>query len=108
MNLTEIILHTSLWLQSLTWTDAGEIFFVAMSVIGQQFISSRKSRGFHFWLVGNIVAIGVFFSLGRYPMMALYCYFAYMSIKGITNWRRLEQGEGTASLQPVPTASVRA
>lgn len=93
MTTVDIISFGVDWISTRNWLDWCELFFIAMSVIGQHFISARNSQGFVYWMVGNIVAIPVFVYSGRVPTALLYCYFLYKSISGILTWRRLERGE---------------
>jgi nicotinamide riboside transporter PnuC len=101
MTTVDIISFGAEWLASRTWIDWGEIFFIVMSVIGQHFISARNSKGFVFWLAGNLVAIPVFAFAGRVPTALLYCYFLYKCVSGILTWRRLERGDAGQVAAPV-------
>lgn len=81
------------WLAGAGWIDAAEAFFVTMSIVGQHFIARRQARGFYFWIAGNLVALVLFSSLGRWMTVALYVYFLWKSIEGIRVWRMLEGGD---------------
>jgi nicotinamide riboside transporter PnuC len=88
------------WVLTRTAADWAELFFVLMSVVGQHFISQRKSSGFAFWLAGNLVAIALFATLGRIPTTALYMYFTYKCITGWLHWRKLEQSAQCPGVAP--------
>lgn len=75
----------------MTWQDGAEAIFVGMSVVGQHYISQRRSVGFWFWLFGNVVALFLFASLGRWPTVGLYLYFTWKCISGIRTWKSLEE-----------------
>lgn len=96
------------WALALRWVDVAELFFVGMSVIGQHFNSARKIRGFYFWLIGNVVAVWVFYATGRPTTMVLYIYYTVQCVKGIVAWRKLERAESlgpavrTAQVAPAP------
>lgn len=91
------------WVGALNWIDVTEFFFVAMSIIGQHFISQRNPRGFGFWIVGNVAALFMFVALGRWMTAVLYIYFLYMCFKGLVTWRRLD---ASASETSKPVAVV--
>lgn len=70
--------------------------FVVLSIIGQEFISRRKSKGFYFWIASNICGL-VLFAIGNRPlMMLLYVYFLVRCIQGLATWRHLESKESQA------------
>lgn len=78
------------WAQTLGWTDLVEFFFVCMSIVGQHFIAKRQSRGFYFWIAGNLAALVMFATLQRWMTFMLYVYFTWKSIEGVRTWRRLD------------------
>lgn len=86
-----VMQHVNGWLQTRTWVDYGELFFVLMSIVGQHYIAARKLKGFYFWLAGNIVAVLVWTIVGRIPTALLYCYFTYKCVTGVRTWRKLEE-----------------
>lgn len=68
-----------------------EAAFVILSIIGNEFIVRRDRRGFHFWLAGNVIAVVMSISLGRWMSAMLYAYFIVKTIQGSARWRELEQ-----------------
>ena len=102
----QFLQHAVDWLLSRTWVDYAELYFVLMSVVGQHFIAQRRRTGFYFWFPGNVVAVVVYTSLGRYPTALLYLYFTYNCVTGNMKWRRLEQGHHAAALT-APAADSR-
>ncbi len=78
------------WVESMTWVDVMEFFFVTMSMVGQHYISQRNPRGFGFWIAGNVAALVMFVALGRWMTTLLYVYFLYMCFKGLVTWRKLD------------------
>lgn len=79
----------------LSLANALEAALLVLSVAGQEFISKRNSRGFNFWMAGNVCAIVLFSLTGRPMMVLLYVYFFVKCVQGLRNWRRLEAGERT-------------
>lgn len=78
--------------------DVAEFFFVAMTVLGQRYISGRDVRGYYFWVVSNCCAVILFSTLGRWLSVVLYAYLAFECVRGIIVWRRLD---GVKSLEAV-------
>ncbi|MEJ8837690.1 nicotinamide mononucleotide transporter [Ramlibacter sp. AN1133] len=112
MNLptADLVQYALAWYQKVTWVDVGELLFVLMSIIGQEYIARRNKAGFGFWLVGNVVAVFVFGSSGRLVSACLYAYFAFKSFAGLRHWGRLdalERSEARARPQPALPAVAR-
>jgi len=91
------------WFDAAGWRDGVEVFFVLMSVVGQHHISQRRVQGFYFWIIGNIAAIFLFFSIERWATCLLYGYFLYKSFQGARVWRALDLASTTqgAPLKPM-------
>lgn len=99
-----VVQHAFDWMLARSAADYAEMFFVFMSVVGQHYISQRKSMGFCFWLTGNLVAVALFASLGRIPTTILYIYFTYKCVTGWRHWRKLEQYAPPADLRGISQA----
>jgi len=78
------------WWLNAGWEEALEAFFVAMSVIGQHHIAKRQVKGFYFWIAGNLAALVLFVSIGRWVTAVLYVYFLVMSLRGVRLWKALD------------------
>lgn len=96
------------YLATLSWLDALEAFFVAMSVIGQHFISQRDERGFIFWIASNIAALVFFAALGRWMTFTLYLYFLCMCVKGFVTWRQIRESEKVGNAPPTVNTNTEA
>ena len=96
--------HVLEWISNAGWVEAAEAFFVGMSIVGQHFIARRQAQGFYFWIVGNVVALALFASLGRWMTVALYAYFLWKAIEGIRVWRVLDAGSSTVGSKALGSA----
>ncbi len=73
---------------SYPWWDAS----VAMlSVAGQVLMTRRYIENWHWWIVVNILSIGLYFSKGLYYFTGLYVAFLVLAIAGLVAWRRAER-----------------
>ena len=59
-------------------------------VIGQHHIAKRQVKGFYFWIAGNLAALVLFVSIGRWVTAVLYVYFLVMSLRGVRLWKALD------------------
>lgn len=106
LNVQQVITVIGSWFSRQTWQDAAEAVFVGMSVVGQHYISQRRSAGFWFWLFGNVVALFLFASLGRWPTVGLYAYFTWKCISGIRTWKTLDTVSNTHEAQTPSSPKV--
>jgi nicotinamide mononucleotide transporter len=67
------------------WLDA---FIASASVTAQYLMSIRKIENWVWWIVVDVVAIGVYFWKELYPTTALYAIFLALSIWGLIGWQR--------------------
>ncbi len=74
------------------WLDA---FIASASVTAQYLMSIRKIENWVWWIVVDVVAIGVYCWKGLYPTTVLYAIFLGLSVWGLIGWLRefrAEQG----------------
>jgi nicotinamide mononucleotide transporter len=93
--ITASILTTGLWgwfmhVQtdaSYPWWDAS----VAMlSVVGQILMTRRYIENWHWWIVVNIVSIGLYLAKGLFVFAGLYVIVLAMAVWGLAQWRKAE------------------
>lgn len=103
MDQTVVALSGSLaaWLSSAGWEEGLEVFFVTMSVIGQHHIAKRQVQGFYFWIAGNVAALVLFVSIGRWVTATLYVYFLAMSLRGVWLWKSLDQASSVRAAKQI-------
>jgi nicotinamide mononucleotide transporter len=74
------------------FTDAAAPYpdaaIAAMSVSAQILQSLRRFESWIFWVVVDVLAIGVYASRGLYPTSALYAVFLILAVGGLLAWRR--------------------
>ncbi|MEK6637372.1 MAG: nicotinamide riboside transporter PnuC [Pseudomonadota bacterium] len=70
---------------SLPYADAS----VAMlSVAAQLLMTWRKLENWYWWIVINIISVGLYAAKGLYLTMGLYAVFLVLAVWGLINWRR--------------------
>lgn len=70
---------------SFPWWDASVLM---LSVAGQLLMSWRFLENWLFWIVVDIVSVGLYAAKGLYPTTALYVVFLGLSVWGLLAWRR--------------------
>lgn len=80
-------------------TDAdypfADSFIAGTSVVAQWLIAQRKLQNWYFWIVIDIVAVGLFSLKGLWPTAILYMAFLIMAITGGIVWNREWQKQQT-------------
>lgn len=80
-----------------TFTDAAlpyaDGFTTVLSLIAQWLLTRKKLENWGFWIVVDVVAMGVYFARDLYLTMGLYAVFLVMAIAGLLAWRRAWQAE---------------
>jgi nicotinamide mononucleotide transporter len=72
---------------SYPWWDAS----VAMlSVVGQILMARRYIENWHWWIVVNILSVGLYFSKGLFVFAGLYVVILGMALWGLSQWRKAE------------------
>lgn len=73
-----------------TQTDASfayaDAFTTCTSLVAQWLLSHKKLFNWSFWIVVDVVAIGIYWQKGLYPTSALYFSFLIMAIIGQYSW----------------------
>ena len=69
------------------------IAFTSLSILGNEFIKRRNSRGYWFWLIGNGIGVAMFAMQQQWLLVTLYGYFAVSCVQGLVNWNRLQRQE---------------
>lgn len=74
------------------WTDAdfayGDAFTTVASLIAQYLLARRRLENWLFWIVVDVVAIGIYLRKGLLPTTVLYTVFLGLAITGLVVWRR--------------------
>jgi nicotinamide mononucleotide transporter len=77
------------------WWDAS----VAMlSVVAQILMTRRYINNWHWWVVVNLISIGLYWQKQLYWFTGLYVLFLGMAIWGLIEWRRAEVRQRAAAL----------
>lgn len=63
-------------------------FVAAMSLVAQFLLAWRYLENWCYWIVVDVVGVGLFASKLLYPTTALYVLFMVMAIVGYLSWRR--------------------
>ncbi|MFM8542114.1 MAG: nicotinamide riboside transporter PnuC [Chakrabartia sp.] len=80
---------------SYPWWDAS----VAMlSVVAQILMTRRYINNWHWWVVVNLISIGLYWHKQLYWFTGLYVLFLGMAIWGLIEWRRAEARQRAAAL----------
>ena len=67
------------------------ILFVALSILGNEFVCRRDRRGWWVWLLADVLA-AVFFLIEReWWTVLLYVYFCWAFVRALGEWRRQER-----------------
>ncbi len=78
------------WLMS-TYTDAAvpfaDAFTTAASLVAQWLMARKKLESWFFWIVVDVVAIGVYFYKQLYFTTGLYAVFLVLAVFGFFAWR---------------------
>lgn len=73
-----------------TQTDASfaypDAFITCASLTAQWLLSHKKLFNWSFWIVVDVVAIGIYWQKGLFPTSALYLSFLIMAITGQISW----------------------
>ena len=59
-----------------------------LSIIAQILLARRRLENWILWIVVDILAIGIYYTKGLYPTMALYAIFLVMATGGLFIWWR--------------------
>lgn len=79
---------------SLPYWDAA---IAALSMLAQLLLSRRYIESWMFWIVVDVLAIGLFSVKGLYPTAALYGVFLVLAITGWLQWRQQQFQQATAA-----------
>ncbi len=84
------------------WTDARlpipDSLVAATSIAAQLLLARRFLENWLFWIVVDIVGVGLFASRGLYPTSVLYALFGVMAVAGWMQWRRVYRMQERRSL----------
>jgi len=74
------------------YTDASLPYWdsaiTALSLVAQWLVAKKRLENWVFWIVVDVLAIGVYFTKHLYPTAALYCVFLVMASLGLRAWWR--------------------
>jgi nicotinamide mononucleotide transporter len=74
------------------YTDAdvpyGDGFIAVMSLIAQWLLTKKKLECWYFWIVVDVVAIGVYFYKHLYSTTGLYAIFLCLAAMGFLAWKK--------------------
>jgi len=80
-----------------THTDAAcpypDAFIVSMSLIAQWLMSKKKLESWGFWLVVDVVAVGVYLYKHLYFTSGLYAVYIGLAIMGLLSWFKSYTGQ---------------
>jgi nicotinamide mononucleotide transporter len=84
---------TALWGYSLaTFTDASvpylDSFVVMASLVAQWLTAKKKLQSWYFWIIADILAVGVYAYKQLYFSSGLYLVFLVMAVAGYFAWRK--------------------
>jgi nicotinamide mononucleotide transporter len=87
-----VFLGTALWGYLMAWfTDAAlpyyDAFTTVASLVAQWLMVKKKVESWHFWIIVDIVAIGVYWTKALYLTTGLYAIFLILSVIGLLEWR---------------------
>ena len=68
--------------------DATQLFIIVTGILGQILVAKRDSKGFLFWIAGNIALINTFTQHQQFGLAGLYFLYTILSIYSIFSWRR--------------------
>jgi nicotinamide mononucleotide transporter len=75
-----------------THTDAAapypDAFVAVTSLIAQWLITRKKLESWLFWIVVDLVAIGIYFYKALYFATTLYSLFVVLGVMGYVTWRK--------------------
>lgn len=60
----------------------------AMSLLAQWLLARKRLESWYYWILVDILAIGVYYHRGLYITMGLYAVFLVMAASGLVAWRR--------------------
>jgi nicotinamide mononucleotide transporter len=88
-----VIAGTGVWGYALTrFTDASvpyfDSFVVMASLVAQWLMARKKLESWYFWIMADIVAIGVYGYKALYMTTALYFVFLILAVTGYVAWRK--------------------
>lgn len=74
------------------WTDAAMPYWdsaiTGLSLVAQWMLARKQLESWIFWIVVDVLAIGVFWAKQLYPTTGLYVVFLGMAVMGYLEWRR--------------------
>lgn len=87
-----VVMTIAFSLALMRWTDARlpipDSLVAATSIVAQLLLAKRFLENWLFWIVVDIVGVGLFVSRGLYPTALLYALFGVMAAVGWLQWRR--------------------
>ncbi len=83
---------TAVWGYSMaTWTDASlpyaDAFTTVASLVAQYLLARKYIENWLFWIVVDVVAIGVYYYKALVPTSILYSAFLVLAVIGFVTWR---------------------
>lgn len=92
-----------------TYTDADLPYWDActtvLSLIAQWLMAKKILENWVFWIVVDVLAVGIYFTKGLYPTTGLYALFLLMAASGLVVWWRVYRVAEVAN-EPVEAAGV--
>lgn len=93
--LVSIVLTIAFSSMLLKWTDAelpiADSFVAAASLVAQYLLATRRLENWIYWIIIDMVGVGLFAYKELYPTAILYALFWVMAIVGLVAWNRAAQ-----------------
>jgi nicotinamide mononucleotide transporter len=92
------------------YTDAALPYWdsaiTALSLVAQWMVAKKRLENWVFWIVVDVLAIGVYFTKQLLPTAALYGVFLVMAVMGLRAWRKawIKQQSEARAMPPVANA----
>jgi len=92
------------------YTDAALPYWdsaiTVLSLVAQWMVAKKRLENWLFWIVVDVLAVGVYFAKQLYPTAALYGVFLVMAIAGLRAWQKAWVKQQSMSTAGAPAGSA--